>query len=194
VAHLPRKYFERHCPAQVGHTNRCGTQSSPRRPGSPEDCRFAPVDLLGTSDMGPPGCPANCQSPHNRALFSTKASRVTAMRCKYSGSTAGARRNHWSHLASRGTGNRGRPPTTSSLSYVWFLRGLAIRTSPQGFSSHRAPCKPTSPTSTPNSASAPACSSFNRLPTTPDRALDFDKSHGALRCRVRQDDRHVWFP
>jgi hypothetical protein len=35
-----------------------------------------------------------------------------------------------------------------------------------GFSSHRAPFKPTSPTSTPNSGSAPAYSSPKKLPAT----------------------------
>ncbi len=40
------------------------------------------------------------------------------------------------------------------------------KTSPRGFSSHHAPCKPTSRTSTPNSASPPACSSPKKQPAT----------------------------
>jgi hypothetical protein len=35
---------------------------------------------------------------------------------------------------------------------AWSAKGLVIRTSRPGFSFHRAPCRPTSPTSTPNSA------------------------------------------
>src|SRR4029450_1082105 len=35
-------------------------------------------------------------------------------------------------------------------------------------SSHRAPCRPTSSTSTPNSASPPACNSPKKQPETPD--------------------------
>src|SRR5271168_3498476 len=49
----------------------------------------------------------------------------------------------------------------------WSAKGSAIKTSPQGFSSHRAPCKPISPTSTPNSASPPAYSSSKKPPATP---------------------------
>jgi hypothetical protein len=51
VARLPQKYFERHCPAQMRRTSRCGRHSSPRRRGSHEDYRSAPGDLPGTSDM-----------------------------------------------------------------------------------------------------------------------------------------------
>ena len=66
--------------------------------------------------------------------------------------------------AQRGHGQRKRP-TSGSAALTPTERhvvrlvsdGLAKRTSPPGFSSHRAPCKPTSPTSTPNSASPLAC-------------------------------------
>jgi hypothetical protein len=76
----------------------------------------------------------------------------------------------------RGRGERNAPPaagprspppsvTSSNLS----AKGSPIRTSPRGFSSHRGPCKPTSPTSTPNSESPPACNSFRKQPGTADR-------------------------
>ena len=48
-------------------------------------------------------------------------------------------------------------------------KGCPTRTSPHGFSSHHRPCKPTSPTSTPNSASPAAYSSFKKQRATPDR-------------------------
>jgi hypothetical protein len=51
----------------------------------------------------------------------------------------------------------------------WSAKDWPTTTSPPGFSSHRAPCNPTSPTSTPNSASPRACSSPKRQPATPDK-------------------------
>ena len=47
-------------------------------------------------------------------------------------------------------GARSRPPSVTWCG--WSVRDWAIRTLPPGFSSHRGPCKPTSRTSTPNSA------------------------------------------
>ena len=52
--------------------------------------------------------------------------------------------------AQRGRGERKRP-TPNTTSCDWSAKDSPTRTSPPGFSSHRAPCKPTSPTSTPNS-------------------------------------------
>ena len=61
--------------------------------------------------------------------------------------------------AQRGRGERKRPTsgwaslTPTERDVVRLVsEGLGNKTSPHGFSSHRAPCKPTSPTSTPNSA------------------------------------------
>src|SRR6478672_11961291 len=61
--------------------------------------------------------------------------------------------------AQRGRANANAPPAggprsplPSATSYDWSAKGSPTTTSPRGFSSHRAPCKPTSPTSTPNSA------------------------------------------
>jgi hypothetical protein len=65
-------------------------------------------------------------------------------------------------------GRRSPPPSATWCG--WSARDSAIRTSPHGFSSPRAPCKPTSPTSTPNSGSAPAYSSPKKQPATPERA------------------------
>ena len=45
---------------------------------------------------------------------------------------------------------------------------LTILTSPRGFSSHRTPCRRTSPTSTPNSACRRAYNSPKKRPATPD--------------------------
>ena len=45
---------------------------------------------------------------------------------------------------------------------------LTILTSPRGFSSHRTPCRRTSPTSTPNSACRRAYNSPTKRPATPD--------------------------
>ena len=52
--------------------------------------------------------------------------------------------------ARRAAGPRSPPPSATSSDSS--AKGSPIRTSPRGFSSHPAPCKPTSPTSTPNSA------------------------------------------
>jgi hypothetical protein len=60
--------------------------------------------------------------------------------------------------AQRGRGERKRPasgwtsltPTEPATSSAWSAKDWPTTTSPQGFSCHRAPCKPTSPTSTPN--------------------------------------------
>ena len=79
--------------------------------------------------------------------------------------------------AQRGRGERKRPtsgwasltPTERDV-VAWSAKDWPTTTSPRGFSSHRAPCKPTSPTSTPNSASPPACSSSKKQPATPDPA------------------------
>ena len=46
-------------------------------------------------------------------------------------------------------GHHSPPPSTTSC--AWSATGWPTTTSPHGFSSHHAPCKPTSPTSTPNS-------------------------------------------
>jgi hypothetical protein len=59
----------------------------------------------------------------------------------------------------RGRGERKHPtsgwdaltPTERDV-YNSSAKDSATRTSPRGYSSHRAPCRPTSPTSTPNSA------------------------------------------
>ena len=69
-------------------------------------------------------------------------------------------------------------------------KGLATKTSPPGFSSHRALCKPTSPTSTPNSAAPPASSSPKKRLATPERHVAHARrgeGHGAIRSfnRVR---------
>ena len=78
--------------------------------------------------------------------------------------------------AQRGRGDRRRPAsgwaslTPAERDVVRLVsEGLGKTTSPCGSSSHRGPCKPTSPTSTPNSASPPASSSFTKQPATPDR-------------------------
>ena len=61
--------------------------------------------------------------------------------------------------AQRGRGQRKRPTAAgphsrrpSATSSDWSAKGSPTTTSPQGFSSRPAPCKPTSPTSTPSSA------------------------------------------
>jgi hypothetical protein len=61
--------------------------------------------------------------------------------------------------AQRGRGQRKRPTSgwgsltrPSSTSSDWSVKGWPTKISPQGFSSHRARCRPISPTSTPNSA------------------------------------------
>jgi len=71
--------------------------------------------------------------------------------------------------AQRGRANANAPPAggprsplPSATSYDWSAKGSPTTTSPPGFSSHRAPCKPTSPTSTPNSDSPPACNSLRK--------------------------------
>jgi hypothetical protein len=77
--------------------------------------------------------------------------------------------------AQRGRGGRKRPSSGwASLtppSTTWYdssARGSPTKTSQQGFSSQHAPCKPTSPTSTPNSASPPVRNSPEKQPATPD--------------------------
>jgi len=77
--------------------------------------------------------------------------------------------------AQRGHGERNRPAngwaslTAPSATWCdWSPKGSRTTTSPQGFSSHRAPCKHTSPTSTTNSASPPAYNSRKKQRTTPD--------------------------
>jgi hypothetical protein len=67
----------------------------------------------------------------------------------------------------RAAGNRGPPPSVTSSDSS--AKASPTTTLPQGFSSHRGPCKPTLPTSTPNSASPPACNLFKKLPATADR-------------------------
>ncbi len=62
-------------------------------------------------------------------------------------------------------GRRSPPPSATWCDSS--VRDSATTTSPQGFSSHRAPCKPTSPTSTPNSASPAACNSSKKQHGTP---------------------------
>ena len=69
------------------------------------------------------------------------------------------RRRRRSPTHSAAAANANDPPAAgphlrrpSATSYVWSARGWPTTTSPQGFSSHPAPCKPISPTSTPSSA------------------------------------------
>jgi hypothetical protein len=62
-----------------------------------------------------------------------------------------------------------RSPRPNATWCDWSVKASAIRTSPPGCSSHRAPCKPTSPTSTPNSDSPAACNSCKKQPATPER-------------------------
>jgi hypothetical protein len=77
--------------------------------------------------------------------------------------------------AQRGRGQRERPtsgwasltPTERDVVRL-VAKGWPTTTSPQGFSSHRAPCKPTSPTSTPNSASTRGCNSSKKPHATPE--------------------------
>ena len=70
--------------------------------------------------------------------------------------------------AQRGRGERKRPKGWASLTPTehnvvrLVSEGLANKDIATGFSSHRGPCKPTSPTSTPNSASSPACNWLTR--------------------------------
>jgi hypothetical protein len=78
--------------------------------------------------------------------------------------------------AQRGHGERKRPASgwasltpPSATSSGSSAKEWPITTSPHGFSSRRARCKPTSPTSTPNWASPHACSSPKRQPATPER-------------------------
>ena len=59
-------------------------------------------------------------------------------------------------------------PPPSATSSDWSAKGSPTTTSPPGFSSHRAPCKPTSPTSTPNSASPRGYNSRRKPPGTAD--------------------------
>jgi hypothetical protein len=70
-------------------------------------------------------------------------------------------------------GRPSRPP--SATSYGWSAKGSPTTTSPRGFSSHHAPCKPTSPTSTPNSDSPRACNSRRKQPGTADPARMSDR-------------------
>ena len=65
-------------------------------------------------------------------------------------------------------GRRSPPPSATSSDSS--ARASAIRTSPQGFSSHRAQCTPTSPTSTPSSGSLRECSSHKKQRATPERS------------------------
>ena len=77
--------------------------------------------------------------------------------------------------AHRGRGERKRPtsgwasltPTEHDVVRL-VTAGSPTRTSPHGSSSHRGPCKPTSPTSTPNSVWPPACNSSKKPRATPD--------------------------
>jgi hypothetical protein len=62
-------------------------------------------------------------------------------------------------------GPRSPPPNVTWCD--WSAKDWPTTTSPHGSSSHRAPCKPTSPTSTPNSDSPPAYSSPKKQPATP---------------------------
>ena len=75
--------------------------------------------------------------------------------------------------AQRGRGERKRPAsgwaslTPAELDVVELsVKGWETRTSPRAFSCHRAPCSPTSPTSTPSSASPPACNSRKKQAAT----------------------------
>ncbi len=63
-------------------------------------------------------------------------------------------------------------PRQSATWCDWSARDWPTTTSPRGFSSHRAPCKPTAPTSTPSSASPRASSSSKKRPATPERRRD----------------------
>ena len=85
--------------------------------------------------------------------------------------TAPSRRTQTPH-------QRGAPPTPTEREVVRLVgEGRANTTSPRGFSSHRAPCKPTSPTSTPNSASPPA---YNSPRSSPPRLTDTKRSSRGL--------------
>jgi hypothetical protein len=70
---------------------------------------------------------------------------------------------------SSGWGSLTRPSETSSVSSA---KDWPTTTLPQGFSSHPAPCRPTSPTSTPNSGSHRACNSPKKQHATPERRRD----------------------
>ncbi len=77
--------------------------------------------------------------------------------------------------AQRGRGQRKRPSsgwgalTPLSLTwYDWSATGWPTTTSPQGCSSRRVPCRPTSPTSTPNWAWVPASNSSRKRHATTD--------------------------
>src|SRR6185312_15988032 len=61
-----------------------------------------------------------------------------------------------------------RSPRPSATSCDWSAKDSPTTTLPQGFSSHRAPCKRTSRTSTPNSALPPAYNSRKKQRATPD--------------------------
>jgi class 3 adenylate cyclase len=85
-------------------------------------------------------------------------------------------------------GPRSPPPNATSCD--WSARGSAITTSPQGFSSHRVPCNPTSPTSTPSWASHLACSWPRKRPATPDHCsgelIRWDKRDVVGGCPPRR--------
>ena len=55
------------------------------------------------------------------------------------------------------------------LAPIRSVKDSVTTTSPQGFSCHRAPCNPTSPSSTPSSGWPRACSSPKKQPATPER-------------------------
>ena len=73
-----------------------------------------------------------------------------------------------------------RSPRPSVTSYDWSAKDSPTTTSLHGYSSHRVPCQPTSPTSTPNLASPRAYSSPKKQPATLSTAASAAKllAHG----------------
>ena len=101
--------------------------------------------------------------------------------------------------AQRGRGERKRPtsgwasltPTERDV-VRWSAKDSPTRTSQHGFSSHRAPCKPTSPTSTPNSASPRAYSSSKKQPATPEHRRGLPHPRGpSSRLHPRPGPGHM---
>ena len=101
--------------------------------------------------------------------------------------------------AQRGRGERKRPPPAggrrsprpSATSSASSAKDSATRTSPHGCSSHRAPCKPTSLTSTPNFVSPRGCNLSKKQPATPELA-NWKWDHVRSGSNRKLSSRHRW--
>jgi hypothetical protein len=84
-----------------------------------------------------------------------------------------------------------RSPRPSATWCDWSPKDSRTTTSPQGFSSHRAPCKLTSPMSTTNSASPPAYNSRKKQRATPDPSRPSIADRVSKRDELRESQNFV---